>query len=338
MPGGQDQPESIVEFRDIHTVHHEGTHRRLPTNGGDYRWVGDPNRGVDRRQPGGWIFTVLPFLEQETLWALGKGRQDTDLDDALGQMLQTPLAVFTCPSRRVVQSYPYRWVPFNAASTDGAAKSDYAINSGDVFFDAGSGPITLEQAGLPLYAWPDYRGTGIAYLRSEVRLADVVDGTSNTYLIGEKNVPGRLYTSGTCHGYFVGQVMHGPGGATEEIVEAVERMPLGSGYGRIGLGGLEHSILGSLAQAHHPTEQHLDVRLERWLGKCWQQALNNGVERGYARKHGRGPPCLSRASPTLVTTRSVQGTPPSLHRQNQAKICESSDDRTVANLNIEVFS
>lgn len=181
-------------------LNHEGTHRHLPTNGWGYRWVGDPNRGVDRRQPGGWIFNVLPFLEQETLWSLGRGRHDIDLNDALAQMLQTPLAVFTCPSRRAARPYPHQWVPFNAANTDLAAKSDYAINSGDVFFDAGSGPVTLAQGDSRLYAWPDYRGTGVAYLRSQVRLADVLDGTSNTYLIGEKNVPRRLYTSGTCRG------------------------------------------------------------------------------------------------------------------------------------------
>src|SRR5208283_3926864 len=73
------------------------------------------------------------------------------------------------------------------------------------------------------------------------------------------------------------------------------------------------------AQAHYPTQQHLDVRLERWLRERWQQALQYRIEREYARKHGRGPPCPLRASPTLVTTQSLQGTPSSLHHQNPSK-------------------
>jgi prepilin-type N-terminal cleavage/methylation domain-containing protein len=40
-------------------LQHEAAHRRFPTNGWGYRWVGDPNRGIDRRLPGGWIFNIL---------------------------------------------------------------------------------------------------------------------------------------------------------------------------------------------------------------------------------------------------------------------------------------
>lgn len=32
---------------------HETTYRRLPANGWGYRWVGVPDRGTDRHQPGG---------------------------------------------------------------------------------------------------------------------------------------------------------------------------------------------------------------------------------------------------------------------------------------------
>lgn len=40
---------------------HEGTFKRLPSNGWGFRWVGDPNRGADRSQPGGWPYSLLPF-------------------------------------------------------------------------------------------------------------------------------------------------------------------------------------------------------------------------------------------------------------------------------------
>src|SRR5208283_650018 len=86
-------------------------------------------------------------------------------------------------------------------------------------------------------------------------------------------------------------------------------MSLSSGNGRIGLNRLEHSKLRPLAQAHDPTQQHLGVRLERWLREYWQQALQYRIEREYARKHGWGPPCPLRASPTLVKPRKVYKEP-----------------------------
>ncbi len=103
--------------------------------------------------------------------------------------------------------------------------------------------------------------------------------------------PVRIEPDDDRRGHLLGQVAYQPSRTAEEVVEAVERMPLLAGERRIGLDRLEHSVLGSPAQAHHPTEQHLDVRLERRLREHRQQALQNRVERGYARKHGRGPPC-----------------------------------------------
>ena len=40
-------------------LNHERSVGQLPTGGWSYRWVGDPDRGFDRHQPGGWIFSLL---------------------------------------------------------------------------------------------------------------------------------------------------------------------------------------------------------------------------------------------------------------------------------------
>ena len=42
-----------------------------PSGGWGYMYVGDPNYGSDRTQPGGWVFNVLPFMEQQSLHDLG---------------------------------------------------------------------------------------------------------------------------------------------------------------------------------------------------------------------------------------------------------------------------
>ena len=46
-------------------IQHESAHRYLPTAGWWGSWVGDPDRGFDSRQPGGWIYNILPFIEEQ---------------------------------------------------------------------------------------------------------------------------------------------------------------------------------------------------------------------------------------------------------------------------------
>ena len=43
---------------------HVDSLKHYPSNGWGYRWMGDPDRGFGEEQPGGWIYSVTPFLEQ----------------------------------------------------------------------------------------------------------------------------------------------------------------------------------------------------------------------------------------------------------------------------------
>ena len=42
--------------------------------------------------------------------------------------------------------------------------------------------------------------TGISFQRSEITLANILDGTSNTYLVGEKYMDADEYDTGTDYG------------------------------------------------------------------------------------------------------------------------------------------
>ncbi|MFN3150464.1 DUF1559 domain-containing protein [Bremerella sp.] len=180
---------------------HEETHRHLPTGGWGYRWVAEPHRGLGRNQPGGWIYAILPYLEQKNLHELAARTQtQSEYRDRLAEMIQTPLEVFHCPTRRSAEPYPTQWQAFNAAPTVNVAKTDYAANAGDMFVDVGGGPITLEQGDSKAYVWPQYHATGICFIRSEVRIASIRDGSTNTYMLGEKNVPAFQYESGAGRG------------------------------------------------------------------------------------------------------------------------------------------
>ena len=54
-------------------VHHLDSHRFYPSGGWRWNWVGDPDRGFGSRQPGGWLYSMLPFIEQKDVWRMGAG-------------------------------------------------------------------------------------------------------------------------------------------------------------------------------------------------------------------------------------------------------------------------
>jgi type II secretory pathway pseudopilin PulG len=189
-------------------LQHESAHKHYPAGGWGGTWVGDADRGFGRKQPGGWAYNVLPFLEQEPLHSLGKGLKGPAQAAAIAARVQTPLSVFHCPSRRAARVYPfskpYTNRPRQSAIVAAGGRSDYAINAGDqercevlAFF----GPQSLAEGDEPAYEWPEYDpATGIAFLRSTLRAADVEDGTSNVYLLGEKSLSAADYETGADHG------------------------------------------------------------------------------------------------------------------------------------------
>ncbi len=174
---------------------HESTYEHLPTGGWGKEWAGLPGLGADRLQPGGWIFNTLPFVEQTNVHDLG-GISTADLS-ANGRRLEAPLELFVCPSRRSAELYENErsWQPYFHPMLSKVARSDYAMNGGDRYIHAGSGPDSLSEARN--FDWPDMsKSTGVCHQRSQVRLAEIVDGTSNTYLVGEKHLPLDRYYSG----------------------------------------------------------------------------------------------------------------------------------------------
>jgi len=184
------------------TLLHEGATGRFPTGGWSRYWVGDPDRGNDRRQPGGWIYNILPYIEQQALHDLGSGVTDEIAKrEATAELMRTPLPIFNCPSRRLSRAYPFTHKSGrNFEWIEKSAKSDYAGNGGDHFPYAGpiSGPETFEEADSEDYhEWALASGhTGIIFQISEVRNAQITDGTSQTYLAGEKFLDSRMYKTG----------------------------------------------------------------------------------------------------------------------------------------------
>ena len=120
--------------------------KRFPTGGWGYQWSGDPDRGTDWRQPGGWIYNVLPFIEQQALHDMGAGDagpQHAQLAEGHRQFVRmsVPITALNCPTRRRAIAYPWTrvWTFQNAEMPVSVSRSDYAANGGDTYTDPGTG-------------------------------------------------------------------------------------------------------------------------------------------------------------------------------------------------------
>lgn len=193
-------------------LQHENIHGFLPTAGWHHWWSGDPDRGFDRRQPGGWNYNVLPYIEQEALHDLDAGLTGTAKEQQIAARLMTPVSVFYCPSRRQPLAYPnllgsdYQANKSVSSSLyiSVSARTDYAANSGSALYfprysDGWSSPSEVDQPGFN--GWPPAEfynlldGTICPF--TNVKFVDITDGTTQTYLLGEKYINASDYDTGT---------------------------------------------------------------------------------------------------------------------------------------------
>ncbi len=205
-------------------LQHEQAHGHFPAGGWGFAWVGDPDRGFGWQQPGGWIYNILPYVEQQGLHQLQAGKTGTAREQAASQMISTPLSVMNCPTRRRSVAYPALtnyWhfrTPLiggpdgnqRAANTTQVARSDYAANAGVSWVQApsgamhvGSGPANYPTGAAESYYQQQWaprieQVTGVISVASQFSAAHVRDGLSNTYLLGEKYLMPEYYTTGQC--------------------------------------------------------------------------------------------------------------------------------------------
>lgn len=173
-------------------MQHEETHGHFPTGGWGWSWTGDIDLGYGEKQPGGWVFGVLEFLDAAPVREMG----GTAALNA--QRIRQPLPMFNCPSRRSPLAYPCGMSFLDAGAPGSAARMDYAANAGgqaanEIF----AGPPDIATGLNPSYGWSSTAGfTGLSFQRSKIKTRDVTDGLSNTYMVGEKYLNPNNYTNG----------------------------------------------------------------------------------------------------------------------------------------------
>ena len=173
-----------------------------------------PDKGADWRQPGGWAYTLLPFMDQTNTY------NDTNRNSL-------PVPVFACPTRRaspllsgnIMTDYAgnrgawasspatplatsadrdttFGMVVGTIRSTYPSTQSEFQSLQADM--TTVSGTLNTRQA-MPNGSLTS--GTvatgGIIFIGSSLPPSRIRDGATNTYLFGEKYVPQSAYATGT---------------------------------------------------------------------------------------------------------------------------------------------
>ncbi|MGD0384183.1 MAG: DUF1559 domain-containing protein [Thermoguttaceae bacterium] len=199
-------------------ISHENVQKFYPTGGWDWHWNADPNCGYNHRQPGNWMFNILPWIEQKGLHDAAIGVTGTAKMHILTLGTQTVLPEFYCPTRRPVILYPEvtgRTLPSNMNAFTVSSRTDYAANAGTLNANPNPSvpPPSSDAATVntATFSWPDVNNpvydsshkptnanymNGICFYTSTVKIKDIHDGTAHTYLIGEKYMCPDHYMDG----------------------------------------------------------------------------------------------------------------------------------------------
>ncbi len=196
-------------------LHHD-VHKCFPSGGWGYNYMGDPDRGFGASQSGGWAYSCLPFMEEDAVHKIGAGITALPAKKAaLAVLSSTPVAGFYCPTRRppIATTRMHTGSQgFNADHADALARTDYAANLGPFYkntvsetqwLDGGPSIANAEQ-GIGFFKdktfseagvtknWME-KVNGVVFQAYEFKMKHITDGTSKTYMVGEKYLMPEAY-------------------------------------------------------------------------------------------------------------------------------------------------
>ncbi len=203
------QCQNNLKQLSLAALDHEQINGWLPTGGWGYAFVGDPSSGFGPLQPGGFFYNCLPYMEQQALHdlALNATKGSTQYQQLSMQMVQTPLVMLTCPSRRPPALHPVQANNYGQMSANYGGyvpqtwfQADYAANGGSAIITY-NGPTSWTDAANPNSSGWLSQSTlnlfsGVVTQRSQIKMAQITDGTSSTYLVGEKYLCPDYYFTG----------------------------------------------------------------------------------------------------------------------------------------------
>ena len=196
---------ALHNYHGVHKVFPIGVIFRADANGNhlfdgnDVATASASNNNAWAEAAFGWSMYILPFLENVPLYEAIAADTDNfakgwDHNNSL--LGQTPLSVYMCPSDAspVLVEARTDWggvadrnqtTPPPSNPYNHYAKLNYPGVAGHL----GNGPndIPVPDTGLIYADLEGNRLTGIFYANSNTSIGDVIDGTSNTFMVGERD-------------------------------------------------------------------------------------------------------------------------------------------------------
>lgn len=167
---------AMHNYHDVYGTFPPGWNTRVPTEKG-YATLG-------------WAVSILPFLDESQLFL----NLDTDLlyggTAQQTAMLRTKVAAYRCPSDVTPKTNSFRggWGTNNYVGNFGST----AIPRWDPLSGDGPGQVPSLPAGTSRNrSSKSNYANGIMAINSKVRIRHITDGTSNTFMIGERSVVGK---------------------------------------------------------------------------------------------------------------------------------------------------
>lgn len=179
----------------LSAINYESAQGTLPSGGWGFKWTGDPDLGLGAKQPGGWAYSLLGFIEGGSVYNVGSGLAAADKAKALLIQKTSPIPVFYCPTRGEPKLRAGYEASINSdqPADNMVAKTDYAANGGSLTGGTFPGPGILCVKGYPLKPYCNglpteqlaSRFNGAFVPRFGVALKQITDGSSNTIMLGE---------------------------------------------------------------------------------------------------------------------------------------------------------
>jgi prepilin-type N-terminal cleavage/methylation domain-containing protein/prepilin-type processing-associated H-X9-DG protein len=247
-------------------LNHESALGYLPAGGWGPHWAGDPDRGFDKKQPGGWLYNILPFMEMQALHDMGKNGNNTtgDCDQSkamrIWQACETPVDNFFCPTRRRPLAYA-RWTGLsnyyltfnNAGYTKNGASFPQSVGLNDYAGSIGcAAPAGQASSG----AWPS----------NPWGPANIAEFDANCQLYGSRYPGYTLQSSiGSCSGVLC-------------AFGAFRLRDITDGASRTYLAGEKYVCPDGYFNG-----------LDSGTDECWDEGLDDDVNRVTSWKTGNGP-------------------------------------------------
>ncbi|HLW65628.1 MAG TPA: DUF1559 domain-containing protein [Gemmataceae bacterium] len=158
------QCENNLKQLSLAMHNHHDTFGVLPCGGQTWQdpptYIAPGQPATQPNQKAGWGFQILPFIEQDNLW---KGGGGSTIAQCQINAMSTVVKTFICPSRRGAIQLPPTGAWYGPGGTYAHGPTDYAASN-------------LENTGAIVFGF------------SGIRLVQITDGTSNTFLLGDKRL------------------------------------------------------------------------------------------------------------------------------------------------------